>query len=99
MSFYALRRWREIRVVVLLRDNFRCVVCGKKVAGLNEARIDHIKLRETHPELELALDNLRTLCPECDNRAHREKGRRQNFRGRLRDERFSGADIHGWPVG
>ena len=96
MSFYASRRWRQVRGIVLLRDNYRCAVCGKKVAGLNEARVDHIKPRETHPELELALDNLRTLCPECDNRGHREKGKRNFGGGRI--ERFAGSDVNGWPI-
>ena len=96
MSFYASRRWRQVRGIVLLRDNYRCVICAKKVAGRLEARVDHIKPRETHPHLELALDNLRTLCPECDNRSHREKGRR-NYSGE-REERFAGSDINGWPI-
>jgi 5-methylcytosine-specific restriction endonuclease McrA len=84
-----------MRAIVLLRDGYRCVKCGVKVAGLGAARVDHIKSRETHPELELAMDNLRTLCPECDNRSHREKTRR-NFTGR--DERFAGSDVNGWPI-
>jgi len=38
------------------------------------ARVDHIKARRTHPHLALVLSNVRTLCPEHDNQAHREKG-------------------------
>jgi 5-methylcytosine-specific restriction endonuclease McrA len=29
----------------------------------------------THPHLRLDLNNLRCLCPSCDNKRHSEKGR------------------------
>lgn len=95
--FYLSPEWRKLRLVTLQRDGYRCVVCRRNVSGKGESRVDHIKPRRDHPELALVLSNLRTLCPEHDNQAHREKGRAG---GGPRDERFRvrGCDAAGWPI-
>lgn len=73
--FYSSEEWRELRIFVLRRDRWRCVLCGTGVHHKGMARVDHIKPRRTHPELARDTNNLRTLCPSCDNRRHAEKGR------------------------
>lgn len=97
--FYYSAEWRGVRWEALQRDDYRCVVCGADVSGSGQARVDHIKPLSTHPELGLCLDNLRTLCPEHDNQAHREKGRRGSGHGG-RQERFEirGCDASGRPL-
>ena len=94
--FYLGREWRSLRAFVLRRDGYRCVVCKLDVSGKGEARVDHIKLRSTHPRLALDPSNLRTLCKLHDNQGHREKG----SGSRQRDERFviRGTDLDGWPL-
>lgn len=95
--FYLSPAWRKLRQQALHRDGYRCVVCHHDVSARGAARVDHIKPRLTHPELELSLDNLRTLCPDHDNQAHREKGATTKSR---RIERFvvSGCSIDGVPL-
>ena len=39
--------------------------------------VHHIKSIEERPDLALDLDNLRSLCSECHNVEHPEKGRRR----------------------
>jgi 5-methylcytosine-specific restriction enzyme A len=53
--------WRETRIKVLIRDNYKCVRCEISVSE-KTAHIDHIKsgkLGTNH------LTNLRTLCRRC----------------------------------
>lgn len=73
--FYATERWRALRIRVLRRDRWRCVLCGAPVHARKAARIDHIKPRRQHPELAWDERNLRTLCVRCDNQRHAEKSR------------------------
>jgi 5-methylcytosine-specific restriction endonuclease McrA len=90
-NFLQSPAWRAVRGLALKRDGFRCVKCGVSVRGRGEARVDHIQPRSTHPHLKLTLANLRTLCPRCDNQAHREKKR--VVKTGAREERFV---ITGW---
>lgn len=56
-----LEIWRETRLKVLERDNYRCVRCAD-VLTASTAHIDHIqsgKLGSNH------ITNLRTLCRSC----------------------------------
>ena len=56
---YMTKSWKATRHEVLLRDGFRCQVCGKIVQG-RDAQIDHIISRQDgggdHPS------NLQVLC-------------------------------------
>lgn len=92
--FYLSKDWRRLRYQVLVRDGYRCVICGIDVSGKGQARIDHRLPRKTHPELELGLSNLRTLCIIHDAQSHREKGSGSPSR----DSRFSGALPSGEPI-
>lgn len=93
-SFYTSAEWRELRLFVLRRDRWRCVMCSAPVHFRGMARVDHIKTRKEAPELAMSASNLRTLCPRCDNQRHAEKGRRPgsvdpgaNLRGQPLDPR------------
>ena len=58
--------WR-MRFLVMRRDNFRCVFCGKTQADLAASRIlevDHIV--PWCEGGETVMDNLQTLCPTCN---------------------------------
>ena len=99
-SFYKSKRWRTVRRFALERDLYQCVVCGADVSAPGAARVDHVKERSTHPELELDIDNLRTLCVLHDQQSHREKGGTPDAPRTERVERFAfkGVDRDGWPV-
>jgi 5-methylcytosine-specific restriction endonuclease McrA len=98
--FYTSKRWRAVRVLALRRDLYRCVICGADVSASGAARVDHIKERSNHPDLELDVDNLRTLCVLHDRHAHREKNGRPQAPGTERIVRFKlkGCDANGWPL-
>jgi len=93
-SFYRSREWRRFRYAILVRDNFRCVICGADVSAIGAARVDHIKTLRTHPHLALEPSNARTLCVIHDAQGHREKG----SGARQRDARFSGATADGFSL-
>lgn len=80
-SFYKTPQWLALRRRAIARDGRRCVICGADVGRLGQSRVDHILPRKTRPDLALRLDNLRTLCPSCDNKRHSEKGRDTVDRG------------------
>lgn len=79
-KFYNSKEWRQLRQVVLERDNHECQEC--KSNGLVTSQfdsileVDHIKELHLHPELATNLDNLRTLCKDCHNKKHK----RMNYR-------------------
>lgn len=54
--------YKEWRRSVFVRDNYACVICGKKGGKLNA---DHIKPFAMYPKLRLELSNGRTLCVSC----------------------------------
>ena len=97
--FYQSKRWRFLRSLVLRRDRYRCVQCNANISGPGQARVDHIKPVRTHPNLAYDIANLRSLCPSCDNQAHREKGQGKGTT-QQRNERFvvRGFDHNGEPL-
>jgi 5-methylcytosine-specific restriction protein A len=96
--FYQSAAWRALRLQCLIRDKFRCVVCGRSVRGKGNARVDHIKPRSTHPHLALVLSNIRALCPEHDNQGHSEKGAKTGAGKRIERFVIKGCDVDGWPL-
>jgi len=63
-------RWKPLRQIVLLRDQFSCQThyrCGVVVAHQSNP-VDHIVPRDVMPELTWEADNCETLCPSCHNR-------------------------------
>lgn len=54
--------YRSWRTSVFTRDNYTCVVCGKRGITL---QADHVKPFAFYPELRMATSNGRTLCVSC----------------------------------
>lgn len=54
-------KWRKQQA--LIRDNYSCQICGLREPEIMQ--IDHIKPKCVFPELELEMNNLMTLCPNC----------------------------------
>ena len=78
--FYTSARWRALREQALIRDHYICQRCLRKADAGQLLRpraatmVHHILPRETHPEKELDLDNLESLCDACHNEMHPERG-------------------------
>ena len=54
-----------------IRDDYTCQICGLRDVEIME--VDHILPRSVRPDLNLVLENLMTLCPNC----HRRKTNRE----------------------
>ena len=50
-------RWEEIRNQVLIRDDYKCIVCGKSAT-----QVHHIHLRSKRKDLIYEINNLVSLC-------------------------------------
>lgn len=50
-------KWEEVRNLVLIRDNYKCVVCKKKAT-----QVHHIHLRSKRKDLMYNMNNLVSLC-------------------------------------
>jgi 5-methylcytosine-specific restriction endonuclease McrA len=55
-------QYRDWRLMVFTRDDFRCLDCGERGGALNA---DHIFPFSEYPRLRFMLENGRTLCVEC----------------------------------
>ena len=73
-KFYKSYSWQKKRMQILERDNHECQRCKELgVFGKGEA-VHHIKHLKEFPELGMSDDNLITLCFNCHNVVHPEKG-------------------------
>lgn len=78
--FYKSKKWRRARAQALERDHYICQDCmaakrrGAKIRPRSATVVHHIKSVEERPDLKLELDNLISLCAECHNKRHPEKG-------------------------
>ena len=79
--FYHTAAWKRARALALSRDCGMCQDCMDRFRagyGFHPHRADmvhHIIPIDERPDLALNLDNLRSLCNECHNKEHPEKGR------------------------
>jgi 5-methylcytosine-specific restriction protein A len=91
-KFYDSSDWRRLRKQVLERDNFECVWCKKegKVTVRDGAilEVDHIKELETHPDLALDIENMRTLCKHHHNVRHNRFDGKETKEKKWNDERW-----------
>ncbi len=82
--FYHTAAWKQARAAALRRDHGMCQDCMDKFRagyGIHPHRaelVHHLIPLEDRPDLALRLENLRSLCNECHNKRHPEKGRRAN---------------------
>ena len=75
-EIYRTRRWRKVRLLVLRRDDFTCVVCGRnevELGGPHNLVADHVGGDYSDP---FNPDKLRTLCRRCSG--EEDGGRRTN---------------------
>lgn len=73
-KFYETTAWRKKRQLILKRDGYQCQLC-KRYGRIKQANtVHHIKELLEYPELALDNDNLISVCAECHNKLHPEKG-------------------------
>ena len=66
-GFYRSKPWRSLRYQALKKYGGACCVCGRTAAKHGIViHVDHIKPRSKYPHLALRLDNLQTMCDECN---------------------------------
>lgn len=81
LPFYHSAAWKRVRALAMQRDHGMCQDCMDRLRagyGIRPHRaqmVHHIIPLEERPDLALDLNNLRSLCNECHNRQHPEKGR------------------------
>ena len=70
MNTWQYKQWRR---AVFKRDNYTCVLCGKK--GNGDLNADHIKRWVDFPELRYDINNGRTLCVLCHRKTFTYSGK------------------------
>lgn len=55
------KEYKEFRLKILERDNYKCVKCG----STKKLQVHHIKSVKKFPELLMIDDNVQTLCIKC----------------------------------
>ena len=64
-SFLNSKYWKQVKSIVLQRDNFTCRGCGSKV----NLEVHHLTYKNHYKEHE-HLDDLATLCRNCHELSH-----------------------------
>ena len=73
-KFYRSKRWEKLRASVLRRDGYLCQECRRYGRMKQAQTVHHIKHLDEYPELAYDPKNLQSLCLQCHNRLHPEKG-------------------------
>ncbi|MCI6686515.1 MAG: HNH endonuclease [Ruminococcus sp.] len=72
--FYQSKAWKRKRQAILRRDGYCCQDCKRYGRFRPAVTVHHIKHLDQYPELALTNSNLISLCNECHNKRHPEKG-------------------------
>lgn len=73
-DFYRSRKWERKRLAILRRDGYQCQECRRYGRIRQASVVHHREPLEERPDLALADANLVSLCADCHNKAHPEKG-------------------------
>ncbi|MFT8392387.1 MAG: HNH endonuclease signature motif containing protein [Liquorilactobacillus ghanensis] len=92
-EFYHSREWRAVRQTVLERDCYLCQECRRNGIVKQGNTVHHkIHLRDDWSK-RLDMNNLETICQQCHNREHFEKGYSNSKRKRIKKEKSAGVLI------
>lgn len=68
-KWYGTKRWQDLRLSVLIRDQFTCRMCGKQSFQPAAMHCDHVEPHRGVEELFWNESNLQTLCASpCHNK-------------------------------
>ena len=73
-KFYKSYSWQKKRMEIIERDHRECQRCRELGSFSKGEVVHHIKHLKEFPELGMDNDNLITLCFNCHNVVHPEKG-------------------------
>ncbi len=73
-AFYKTSLWEKCRGTVLDRDGYLCQVCMQQDEPTPANTVHHIIHLKDDPSKALDEDNLISVCYECHNDLHPEKG-------------------------
>ena len=77
--FYNSAEWKRLRKAVLQRDHGMCCDCMDRMRagiGIKPRRavmVHHVIPRSERPDLELVMENCRSLCAQCHEEHHPER--------------------------
>lgn len=94
-NFYKSSEWRSVRQFVLERDHYLCQECRRNGIVKQGNTVHHkVHLRDDWSK-RLDVDNLETICPQCHNKEHFEKGFSKAKKHRKKEEKKSGVVVFG----
>ena len=68
------KRWKELSLSVMKRDNFQCALCGSK----NNLNVHHTEYQTGKKAWEYPTSVLITLCSDCHTKVHSDKNHQLN---------------------
>lgn len=74
MFDYNNPKWLRKRKTILKRDGYMCRECKRYGKNREAKTVHHIKHVDEYPELAYVDSNLISLCNDCHNKKHPEKG-------------------------
>lgn len=70
--FYDSAAWKSVRRTALLRDRYRCQICGGRATEVHHlTELSEKNVNDKH--ISLNLNNLQSLCHECHTRITQEE--------------------------
>ena len=72
-KFYRLRVWRDLRLIALRRDDYKCQYDKRLGLDTKADTVHHIIPVRDNPRLALRLSNLESISKSNHNREHPEK--------------------------
>jgi len=67
-KIYNSKKWKDVRVKALVRDELMCVMCRAKGIDAKAEEVDHILELQDRLDLAFELDNLQSLCKPCHSK-------------------------------
>lgn len=82
-GWYALARWKRLRLATFRRDDFTCQMpgCGRLEGNTALLVADHIERHQGDEALFWNPDNIQTLCKPCHDGTKQAQERRQRQGG------------------
>ena len=69
-KIYNSKKWADVRLKVLLRDDYLCVECKKKGIETKSVEVHHVIPLTVAPHLAYEESNLESICHSCHMKHH-----------------------------
>lgn len=71
-KIYNSKRWKQVRELVLLRDDMMCQPCKAKGIDTIATEVHHIQELKDRIDLAYDIDNLESICHSCHMKDHQK---------------------------